>query len=53
MFLHRVLSTHGRLIPKPKKEGEIEELVEENVPIQDQIENLRTKIALKGKKYVM
>ena len=48
MFLHRIESTYGRLVPKPEKHDTHEEIFDEVVPIQDQIENLRTKIALKG-----
>lgn len=41
-------ATCGRPIPKPEKQGKHEEIYEEAIPIQDQIENLRAKISLKG-----
>ncbi len=41
-------TTCGRPIPKPEKQGKHEEIYEESIPIQDQIENLRAKISLKG-----
>lgn len=50
MYLHKTESTYGRVIPKPESEGKSkEEAIDDSpVPIQDQIENLRSKIALKG-----
>lgn len=47
MFVHRVQSTYGRLVPKPEKDEVLEEINEDAIPIQDQIEALRTKIQLK------
>jgi len=51
MYLQKTESTYGRVVPKPEAEGGgvKEEAIDETpVPIQDQIENLRTKINLKG-----
>jgi len=49
-YLHKTTSQCGRLVPKPEKQGRQEETYEDAIPIQDQIENLRTKISLKGNK---
>jgi len=46
-WLHKTLSTYGRIIAKPEKPGKAEEVNDEAIPIQDQIENLRAKIQLK------
>jgi len=35
-------------VAKPEKPGKAEELNDEAIPLQDQIENLRAKISLKG-----
>ena len=47
-WLHKTQSTCGRVVPKPEEQGRLEEIYEEAIPIQDQIENLRAKISLKG-----
>lgn len=48
-WLGKTQTTCGRPIPKPEKQGKSEEIYEDAIPIQDQIENLRAKISLKGK----
>lgn len=47
-WLHKTVSSCGRHVAKPEKPGKAEELNDEAIPLQDQIENLRAKISLKG-----